>query len=209
MKLKTVAMTGVMSLAGLGLIGAGAHAQWTTSTQSNQNITAGTLSLVLTSPTAVSGDNTTILQLASVGPVGSSFMSTPQQDVINNNGSLDANEINMQVADTPDNGAGTAVASGVSMCLYSDGEVTFNGLLSAFESAGNFGWVGSIPSGGTDTYWVVLYSGTQDTGCGSVSGLSNALYPQSPGTSVAPELLTAAEGGTDTVSVTVTYQEAS
>ena len=38
MKLKTVAMTGVLSLAGLGLIGVGAHAAFTTSTTSAQQI---------------------------------------------------------------------------------------------------------------------------------------------------------------------------
>ena len=42
MKLKTVALTGVVSLAVLGLIGSGARAVFTTSTTSRQSITAGT-----------------------------------------------------------------------------------------------------------------------------------------------------------------------
>ena len=41
MKFKTIAMTGVMSLAGLGLIGAGAHAVFTTTTASSQTINVG------------------------------------------------------------------------------------------------------------------------------------------------------------------------
>lgn len=42
MKLRSVALVGVTSLAALGLIGVGAHAVFTTSTQSGQTITAGT-----------------------------------------------------------------------------------------------------------------------------------------------------------------------
>jgi hypothetical protein len=42
MKLRSVALIGVVSLAALGLIGAGAHAAFTTSTTSHQTITAGT-----------------------------------------------------------------------------------------------------------------------------------------------------------------------
>ena len=42
MKLRSVALVGVMSLAVLGLIGTGAHAVFTTSTTSSQTITAGT-----------------------------------------------------------------------------------------------------------------------------------------------------------------------
>jgi len=49
MKLRFVAMTGVLSLAGLGLIGAGAHAAWTTNTTSNQQVSSGVLSVGLTS----------------------------------------------------------------------------------------------------------------------------------------------------------------
>ena len=48
MKLRSVAMTGVLSLAGLGLVGAGAHAVFTTSTASNQTVTAGTAGPVIT-----------------------------------------------------------------------------------------------------------------------------------------------------------------
>ena len=42
MKLRSVALVGVSSLAALGLIGVGAHAVFTTSTTSGQTITAGT-----------------------------------------------------------------------------------------------------------------------------------------------------------------------
>ena len=40
MKLRFVALIGVMSLAGLGLIGAGAHAVWSTTTTARQQITS-------------------------------------------------------------------------------------------------------------------------------------------------------------------------
>ena len=42
MKLRSVALVGVVCLAGLGLVGVGAHAAFTTSTTSGQTITAGT-----------------------------------------------------------------------------------------------------------------------------------------------------------------------
>ena len=48
-------MTGVMSLAGLGLIGAGAHAAFNTTTTSNQTVSAGTLGVVLSGPTGTTG----------------------------------------------------------------------------------------------------------------------------------------------------------
>ncbi|MGA2529287.1 MAG: hypothetical protein ABSG36_09025 [Acidimicrobiales bacterium] len=42
MKFRSVALVGVVSLAVLGLIGAGAHGAFTTSTTSSQKITVGT-----------------------------------------------------------------------------------------------------------------------------------------------------------------------
>ena len=52
MKLRTIGMTGVMSLAGLGLVGAGAHAVFTQNTTSRQTITAGTMHVTLHSDSA-------------------------------------------------------------------------------------------------------------------------------------------------------------
>jgi len=68
MKLNKIAMTGVMSLAGLGLVGAGAHAVFTQNTTSAQTLTAGTMNVTLSSDggTIVSGNNTANLVMAPV-----------------------------------------------------------------------------------------------------------------------------------------------
>jgi hypothetical protein len=208
-----MAILGGLCVAALALIGAGAAAQWTTQTTSSQTITAGNLSVVLSSPNAIGGQNTTDLTLPNIGPVGSSFISTPQLITITNNGTVTANEINLQVKDISGNTPGSALASEMSMCFYSDGTVVFNGLMSADEGLGNMPVGGSIAPTATDTYTVVFYAGNEDTGCGNLSGY---IYPAvhfpvqagSPPTDVisnAPELGTDAENGVDTVNVTLTY----
>ena len=226
MKLRTVAMTGVMSLAGLGLVGAGAHAAFTATTTSNQTISAGTLGVVLSSPGAT-GNGTATISLPSVANAGSTFISPAQLITITNNGSLTANEINLKVTDAPGNSAGSALATEMYLCLYSDSNIVFNGLLSADEALGNMAVGGTVlPNGGTDTYIAVFYAGNEPTGCGNVSGYQYGTLDAAPGTSLTPYPVTAAqphagtpvgnsnlapalnsdaEGGTDTVSVTVTY----
>jgi hypothetical protein len=227
MKLRTVALAGVMSLAGLSLIGAGAHAVFTTDTTSAQTISAGNLSLVLNGPVGTSwpGNGTPNMTLPSVGPVGSSFISPAQVITITNNGSLTASEINLQVTDSPGNSDGTALAKEMSMCVYSDSYVLFNGPLAADEMLGNMAIVGTIAPGATDTYQAVFYAGDEPTGCGNVSGYQWATadatsgpYTTYPVGASAPDagspvgysnlagtLQDDAEGGTDTVSVTITY----
>ena len=230
MKLRTVAMTGVMSLAGLGLVGAGAHAAFTTTTTSNQTVSAGTLSLVLSANNATgNGSVGNPLVLPAVGNVGSSFVSTPELITITNTGSLAASEINLQVTDSAtlanNNITNSALASEMYLCLYSDSNIVFNGLLSADEALGNMAVGGTVPIGGTDTYTAVFYAGSEPTGCGNVSGYQYGTLDAAPGSSLtpypiltgpdagtppgtsnlAPALNSNAEGGSDTVSVTVTY----
>jgi hypothetical protein len=231
MKLRTVAMTGVMSLAGLGLIGAGAHAAFNTTTTSNQTVSAGTLGVVLSGPAGTTGNGTPVISLPSVTNVYSTFMSTPELITITNNGSLTASEINLKVTDTPINSSGLnnggRLASEMYLCLYSDNNIVFNGPLSVDEALGNMAVGGTVlPNGGTDTYFAVFYAGIENTGCGNVSGYqygtldaastSNPLtpYPITAGpdagtpagtSNQASALSSDAEGGSDTVSVTVTY----
>jgi hypothetical protein len=226
MKLRIVALTGVLSLAGLGLVGAGAHGVFSTQTTSNQTISTGTLAVVLSSPGA-SGNGTPTISLPSVTNAGSTFISPAQLITITNNGSLTANEINLKVTDSPGNPAGSALASEMYLCLYSDSNIVFNGLLSADEALGNMEVGGTVlPNGGTDTYTAVFYAGDVYTGCGNVSGYQYGTLDAAPGTSLTPYPVTSAqpdagspvgnsslasplngdaEGGTDTVSVTLTY----
>jgi hypothetical protein len=224
-------MTGVMSLAGLGLIGAGAHAAFNTTTTSNQTVSAGTLGVVLSGPTGTTGNGTPVISLPSVTNVYSTFMSTPELITITNNGSLTASEINLKVTDTPINSSGLnnggRLASEMYLCLYSDNNIVFNGPLSVDEALGNMAVGGTVlPNGGTDTYIAVFYAGNEPTGCGNVSGYQYGTLDAAPGTSLTPYPVTAAqphagtpvgnsnlapalnsdaEGGSDTVSVTLTY----
>jgi predicted ribosomally synthesized peptide with SipW-like signal peptide len=131
MKLKTVAMTGVLSLAGLGLVGAGAHAAWTTSTSSSQTITAGTVGPVLlvspdsplcaTLALAETNDCTT-LTLPTVGPEGSTFDTTPLIPVtIYNEGNVPVSESAIQLTDSSGGtSADNALASEMDICISSD-----------------------------------------------------------------------------------------
>ena len=221
MKIRTVALTGVLSLAGLGLVGVGAHAVFTTSTASSQTIAAGTLSVVLSSPTATSGNNTPTLTLPSVTNVGSSFKSPAQLITIINNGSVNANEINLQVTDS----GSSALRAEMYMCLYSDSTILFNGTVAADEALGNMAVTGSVPVGGTDSYQAVFYAGDEDTGCGNVSGYQYGTVDATDGAlttwpvgATAPDAGTPvgysnlagtlnpdAQGGTDTVTITLSY----
>ena len=221
MKLKTMAMTGVMSLAGLGLIGAGAHATFTTSTTSSQQVSAGTLSVVLSSPTATSGNNTTALTLPSVTNVGSSFISGAQLITITNNGTVTANEINLKVTDS----GSSALQTEMYLCLYSDSTTVFNGTVAADEALGNMAIGGSIAPTATDSYTAVFYAGDENTGCGNVSGYQYGTVDATDGalttwpvgatapdagspvgySNLAGTLGNDAQGGTDTVTITVSY----
>jgi hypothetical protein len=224
MKLKTIAMTGVLSLAGLGLIGAGAHAQFTASTASSQAITSGTLSLVLqaTNPdgSLVAGYNTNSITFAPQAPVASTFVTAPQLITIYNDGTVTATEISMELADPNNvaNAASAALDSETWACMYSDGELAFNEPLSVVEGYGSV-VIGAqtIPPGGTDTYTVVYYAGSTDGGCGpTFTGISGHTYTTFEGYSGAPAfgvntdplavpLTNAAEGGTITPTFTVSY----
>jgi hypothetical protein len=201
MKFKNMAMIGALSLTGVGLVGIGAHATFVAQTQSNQSITAGTMVITLSSLDAgATGSGTNTLSLPAVTNVPSSFMSTPELVTINNSGTVAANEINMQAT----NSGSSSVATDMSVCLYSDGAVTYNGTIANFVAAGQFGWVGPVPAGGTDTYWVVFYAGTQPTGCDATTGVQDTPWVSGNNTT-APTLVNADEGGSADLTITVNY----
>ena len=199
MKLKAVALTGVMSLAGLGLVGAGAHAVFTTSVASSQTAQAGALAVVVSSPDApgctAPTDNCTSLTLNPVGPYASTFDSPASLITITNNGNIPATEISMTITDSPINSPGLdnggTLATDMGMCFYSDGSTVFNESLSTVE-AGNPYSLGASPlaTSGSDSYSVQFFAGSVTTTCGA-SAISS--------------LDTLAQGGSDAVTVTLTY----
>jgi predicted ribosomally synthesized peptide with SipW-like signal peptide len=173
---KNLAMTGALSFAGFGLVGVGAHAVFTQSTSSQQQITAGTMNVVLSSSGA-SGNGTANITLASAGPETSSFM-TKYDVLITNNGNIPVHEIAYTLSDV-----GTAaLESQVWACLYSNGPgnqyIYFNEPLTTALSYGESAAAWTLAaSGGTDQYSLVIYAGGVDTGCGGAyTGWSASPY---------------------------------
>ena len=187
MKLRTIAMAGVMGVAGLGLIGSGADAVFTAQTTSHQSITAGNLRVVLsaTEDPKATGNGTPDLTLGSLGPTGSSFMTTPELITITNTGDIPATEVALKLSDTNNN---ATLQGDMWACLYSDGSsgggVFFNEPLTIVEGYGQaaIGHLVLAP-GATDTYTVVYYAGpTEATGCGGAySGYKAVPYGGYPG----------------------------
>jgi hypothetical protein len=221
MRFKTVAMTGVMSLAGLGLVGAGAHAVFTTTTTASQSITAGTLSVDLYA-TGATPNGSQNITLPAVGPVGSTFASDPIQVQIYNAGSITATEITLQMTDTNND---TTMEDGVYACMASGFGasggpwIMFNEPLTLIESYGALPLTGAgipVPNGAdlapgaSDYFTLQFYAGpTAATQCGTtVDWYSPApLYPN-PSGNVNPgadSLGNLAQGGTVTPALTFTY----
>jgi len=205
MKLKSMAMTGVMSLAGLGLVGAGAHAVFTQNTVSSQQVTAGTMNVTLssTAPDAA-GNNTPTLTFANFGPTNSSFTTGDLPVLITNNSNITVLEIESTPSDTFDGSGGptspnSRLAAEAYLCEVSSGEVIYNGPLAAAPAQGITGFL--APSA-TDNYSVNIYAGSETTACGSVVTTGATAVS---GTSTAPALNKDAEGGVINPTLTVSY----
>ena len=180
MKLRMIAVLGGLGVAAIALIGAGASAVFTTSTTSSQSITAGTLSVVLYGPSGSSGNGSNSLTLPSVGPVGSTFASTPVEVQIYNNGNVTASEITLQVTDTNNN---STLQGEVYACMWSGigapggPWIMFNQPLWQIERYGSLPLAGQgtpVPLGAdlapgvSDYYYLQFYAGpTASTECGS------------------------------------------
>jgi hypothetical protein len=200
MKLKTVAMTGVLSLAGLGLIGAGAHAAFTTSTASSQEINAGTPSLVTWAANATNGcttqtiatENPTTCDQVTLTPgtVGSTF-DEPSAIGVANIGDIAVNLTSFGLSDSDGPsaaGANLSLQQGIGLCING----VYNGLLHAypnFNTGTNSVTPVALGIGANTTYYVDLYAGGTSTNCGGSE----------------PALPEGAVGGSDTVTITVGY----
>jgi hypothetical protein len=131
-RFKNLAMVGAMSIAGMGLIGVGAHAVFTTSTVSAQTITAGTPHVLLWSADASNGCTTLAIAIANegtcngtlplnpVGPVGSTFVTPASIVYMYNYGSIPVTETSIQIGVTPSSvPADVALFNQVNVCLHS------------------------------------------------------------------------------------------
>jgi predicted ribosomally synthesized peptide with SipW-like signal peptide len=171
MKFKTIAMTGVMSLAGLGLIGAGAHAVFSQNTSSAQTITAGTMNVTVASTAAGTVGNGT--QSITLPPTtafeSSSFMESYTVNITNNS-NIPVNEIAYTLTDPTAlaNPANLAFDGEAWVCLYSDGYIYFNEPLGVVDAYGETAEIDGLAPHDTDSYTLVTYAGpTENTGCGA------------------------------------------
>ena len=192
MKLRTVPLVGALSIMGLGLIGVGAHATFTTNTSSGQTITAGTSDPTLvgscvsstscpldasSNPYTLSPDGTT-LTFASDIPSSPSFTTGDEEVTATNAGTLPLSDPTWVVNAT----GGSDLASQAYVCATSNGigtdntnVVLYNGPLSGF--IGSYSLSGDVltppgaptatTSGPTDNLVVDVYAGSEPTLCGS------------------------------------------
>jgi len=182
---KNLAMTGALSVAGLGMIGVGAHAVFTTSTASAQTVTAGTLAVTLSSPGA-SGDGTlgNPLILPSSPYEGSTF-SVANPVTVHNSGNIPAYEASITISATNDNSAASLAMQGeLWACLSSGTTVVFNEPLATAIAYGTF-TIGAQVLPPDDNYMLTIYAGSAVTGCGSTfTAVSGGAFQNSPTQSV-------------------------
>lgn len=173
-------MIGAMSIAGVGLIGVGAHATFYTGTQSVQSINAGTLDMTSSGSSggcaAYDGNGNCTSWAVALSPttgVGSTFDSGPITITETNTGSLAA-WYNSQTWSVVTSG-GTNFAADASVCIWSTGVDShyqgpnYTGSISGV-TAGNIspsGYAGesgnsayySIQPAASDNYVVDFYAG--------------------------------------------------
>ncbi len=174
MKLNRIAITGVASVMGLGLIGVGAHAAFTTSTQSKQTVSTGTLVVKVVKPTPGTFSNTTrTVTLPALTNQGSSFVASTKVTV-KNEGTLTAKERGITVTATTGGStaaASTALRTQMWACLTvittSGTLIAFNEPLSTAISYGTISILGTLAPNATTQYTLTLYAGSTDAGCGA------------------------------------------
>jgi hypothetical protein len=221
-------MTVVITIAGLGLIGVGAHATFTTSTSSGQTITAGTSdptlvgSCVSVTSCPLAGNNLytlspdgTILTFAPDAPATPSFTTGDEEVTATNTGNLPLSDPTWVVNAT----GGSDLEGQAYVCVTSTGIgtdttnfVLYNGPLNGFSGT-TFALGGDVlsptsaltaTSGPTDNLVVDVYVGSEPTLCGS----SAAGTPATPGPSTTPSTISgAAIGESIAVSVELTYRD--
>jgi hypothetical protein len=229
MKLKGIAMTGVMSLAGLGLIGAGAHATFDTSTTSNQVIATGAPGVTLSGSCingttcfgapndlyALSPDGTTLTFTAG-GPYGSSFTTGDEMVTATNTGNIPLTEINFTLNTTYPT---SALATEAYVCIGSTGLGTdgnwfqiYNGPLAA-KNGTTWGQDGDTLTIAGSPYITPPGTPPQVPASGPTDNYIVNVYAgpgqvTACGTSPAstPTLTSAAESQSITASITMTYQ---
>ena len=215
LKFKNMAMIGALSIAGVGLIGVGAHATFTQNTVSQQPITAGTMNVQLSTPAAGASLSQAgqVLTFASPAAVGSSFTTGDMLVNITNYSNIPVGEITATPGDTYDSSGGLSsanslMAAEVYLCETSSNEVIYNGLLSAAPAQQINGTLAAYPgSASTDNYTVNIYAGTGVSACGADTSVGSTV-PASPALNPAAGtagLDNLAQGGVIAPPMTISY----
>ena len=169
-----------LGLAGLAVVGVGASATFTTSTTSSQTVTAGAIAMSVSAP-GVSGCETSAghcqaLALPPVGPVGSTFESTPVHVTMTNTGNIAAYFSAIQISESDDgSSASQHLRDQMNICIMShDPSGTWVEGNGALDTATHLtpsvqeNPVKVLP-GHSDTYWVSFYAGQDSSHCGSTT----------------------------------------
>jgi hypothetical protein len=203
---KSVVATGALSVAGLGLIGIGTHATFSVDPSANQVISAGTLSVVASSPSDPScltySANCSNISLTASTNNGSSFTTGPQELVLTNVGTLSAFYTNLAITDawTPN-----TLYSESYLCLMdSNNNVIYNGLISGAGSIAFHDPIPTDPAAGNQLIdYATIYAGTGASPCGGTAPWATPVVPGS--NPAALSLTNAAEGQSIDPTFTFTF----
>ena len=193
---RTLLLSSVIAMAGLGLIGVGSSALFTQDTVSSQKIAAGTMKVVISMG---GGAGAPTLALPAVGPTNSTFTTGDRKVTITNKGTITVHEIRAKPGVVASRGANAALAAQVYLCEVSSGTVIYNGPLA---NAPAQAIQGSLAPLATDDYTVNYYAGAVHTACGAVKQVGAHAVA---GLSTAPSLTKAAQGGVITATMTLSY----
>ncbi len=176
LSLRRLAIAGALGISGLSLVGLGVGAVFTAQTTSTQQITAGSVSVAISSPSSATcpsaSSDCASLALPTVGPVTSSFSTGDQTIIVTNTGTLGLSQLNLSFSLT---NASSDLAAAAYVCLGTTGTGSsftqiYDGPLAGLVG-GSYIQNGSplLPPGSTYTFVVNIYAGSVSTACGSVS----------------------------------------
>jgi hypothetical protein len=188
---------GTIIAVALALVASSAYGYFTTHGSGTGSASIGALSVAVSTPysSAVGGYQgpctsaavgCTSITLPTVGPVGSTFDSSPIPVTITNTGSVPVTDMQVAVSDTNSN---ATMEQELGLCLYNSGAAQLDGLLTSLEGTPAT-LPGSLAVGGSDTYSVDFYAGEASSQCGGA---------------VIPSLTPSAEDGSVTTTITVTF----
>ena len=111
---------GAVGVAALALIGAGASATFTDGVNATQKVTAGTMSLQVTSPGGTTSADGRTVTLPDVGPVNSTFETHNQIITVTNNGNIPVASLAFQMSEThADTNPSLALRDQMNVCIKS------------------------------------------------------------------------------------------